>query len=61
MSSIVEISIIEFRYNWYSGFTFEILNLEFERFDGALFGINIRKDYFSFDILFFNFQISKPF
>jgi len=54
------IALINIEYNCYSGYIFELLNLELfwpVNLDSSLFGINVSRDFFYVDILFFTITI----
>ena len=56
-----EIELIRFGWNNLNGFQFYLLAIDIGRFDGNLFGFRWGwKSYFIIDILFFSFEIRKP-
>jgi hypothetical protein len=69
MSNIINIfQPIRIEYNAYNGFIFSILRIETynengdnTEFDGEFFGIHFAKNYLVVYLLFFSFEIKKPF
>ena len=56
-----KLTFINLEYNAYNGFMFEILNIELQKFEGALFGVYICDLSISFDVCFINILFRNPF
>jgi len=51
------LSIIRIEANNLNGFIFEILDIEYKSFEGALFGISCGETFLNIEVLFITFEV----
>ena len=58
---MIRFDLLNVGWNQYSGFYLELLNIEFDRFDGILLGTSFSfGDYWHINILFFQIEVRSP-
>lgn len=55
-----KLRLIEIGWNNWNGFTFEILSIELDNFEGSLIGLYVADTCVIVELLFFQFQIKGP-
>ncbi len=53
-------TFINLEWNMWNGVCFEILHIDYGKLDRSLLGINISKEFFYIDLLYFNIKIFHP-
>jgi hypothetical protein len=54
------LTIFRFEINNYNGFIFEIIDIEYRSFEGALLSVHFAKDFLCINIFFIHMEIKRP-